>query len=378
MRLVHATRLLSKVAIMARRGRVPKVLPPNYFTQVTPQYAEIWFPTAGCTWDAIGHCTTCNYGIAGPVPEEQMYSAVASALERLAPTTTMVWVSAFNTLFEREVPAGARRAIFAAIARTNVKVVVTETHPASVRREIVRECASVLDGRMFGVELGAETMDEFVRYACLNKPFTNELLRRAIAAVHEGGGVVYTNLLAGLPFLSEAEVIADMSRSIADAVAMGCQEVVLFPNHVKDHTVASLLAGAGRYEPPDLWTMQAIIRNTPSELWPRVNFGWLDLKDHPGAARVTNEPDRAGAEALHHLLVTFNNERDLDAAAGAARLATPRVVGRPAETSLPDRILDGYRWLADTYVGAGWWDEFGHVTADEIHSAYRLSALSAS
>jgi archaeosine synthase beta-subunit len=378
MRLVHATRLLSKVAIWARRDRVPKTLPPNYFTQVTPRYAEIWFPTAGCTWDSIGHCTTCNYGIAGPVPEELMRSAVISALERLAPTTTMVWVSAFNTLFEREVPASARRAIFGAIARTNVKVVVTETHPASVRKEIVRECTSMLDGRTFGVELGAETTDEFVRYACLNKPFTNDLLRRAVDAVHEGGGVVYANLLAGLPFLSEEEVIADMSRSVSDAVAMGCQEVVLFPNHVKDHTVASLLAGAGRYEPPDLWTMQAIIRSTPRELWPRVNFGWLDLKGHPGAARVTNEPDRAGAEELHRLLVAFNNERDMDAAAGAARVAAPRPVGRRADTPLPDRILDGYHWLADTYLGPDWWNEFGDVTADEVRGAYRLSALSAS
>jgi radical SAM enzyme (TIGR01210 family) len=378
MRLVHATRLLSKVAIWTRRERVPKVLPPTYFTQVTPRYAEIWFPTSGCTWDSIGHCTTCNYGIAGPVPEKQMYSAVASSLEQLEPTTEMVWVSAFNTLFEREVPAGARRAIFQAIARTNVRVVVTETHPASVRKEIIRECTAMLDGRTFGVELGAETTDEFVRYACLNKPFGNELLRRAIAAVHDGGGIVYTNLLAGLPFLSEAEVIQDMSRSIVDAVEIGCQEVVLFPNHVKDHTVASLLAGAGRYEPPDLWTMQAIIRSTPRELWPRVNFGWLDLKDHPGAARVTNEPDRTGAEELHRLLVTFNNERDLDAVADAVRLPAPRIVGGASETPLPDRIIDGYRWLADSYLGAGWWEEFGQATASEVRGAYLYSALNGS
>lgn len=374
MRLAHATQLLSKIAIQERSSRTPKALPPDYFTQVTPTYAEIWFPTAGCTWDSIGHCTTCNYGVSGPVPQEQMYSAAISALRQLEPTTELVWISAFNTLFEREVPATVRRQIFEALARTNAKAVVTETHPASVRTDVIRECVDILDGRTFGVELGVETTDEFVRYACLNKPFSNELLKRAIDDVHEGGAVVYTNLLAGLPFLSEEEVIYDISKSIENAIAMGCQHTVLFPNHVKDHTVTSLLAQAGYYSPPDLWTLQAIIRNTPSALWPQVNFGWIDLKDHPGAARVTHEPDRSQAESLHRLITAFNNDRDIDSLCAAIELTPPRTVGCPAETPLPDRILDGYRWLADKCL-PGWWDKFGVVTEKEVRDSYQLSVL---
>jgi radical SAM enzyme (TIGR01210 family) len=374
MRLAHATQLLSKVNIQARRGRIPKALPPKYYTQLTPKYAEVWFPTAGCTWDSVGHCTTCNYGIAGPVPQEQMYSAVASALRELEPTTETVWVSAFNTLFDKEVPASARREIFGAIARTGVTTVVTETHPASVRKDVVREVTGLLDGRTFAVELGVETTDEFVRYACLNKPFGNELLKRAIDEIHEGGAIVHANILAGIPFLSEEEVIRDISRSVENAFAMGSQHAVLFPNHVKDHTVASLLAHAGRYEPPDLWTLQAIVQNVPRPLWAHMHFGWLDLKDHPGAARVTHQPDRTQSERLYRLLTAFSNDHDIGALATAVQLTPPRAVAEPAETPLPDRIVDGYRWLAGNYL-PGWWDKFGTVTENEVRESYKLSAL---
>jgi radical SAM enzyme (TIGR01210 family) len=304
-----------------------------------------------------------------------MYAAVESALGRLAPTTEMIWISAFNTLFEREVPAPTRKKIFTALARTQVKVVVTETHPASVRKEIIRECVEILDGRTFGVELGVETADEFARYACLNKPFSNKILKRAIDNVHAGGGVVYSNLLVGLPFLSEEEVIFDIARSVEDAVAMGALNVVLFPNHVKDHTVASLLAQAGRYDPPDLWTLQAIVQKVPQRLWPQVHFGWLDLKEHPGAARVTHEPDRANAESLHALLVEFNEKRDISALGKAVNITPDRAVGVPAEMALPDRILEGYRWLALKKL-PGWWEEFGAVAEEEIRSSFSDSVLS--
>ena len=54
----------------------------------------------------------------------------------------------------------ARQRIFDVIAQTPAKMVVTETHPASVRAPVLAACLEQLGGRSLGVELGVETMDE--------------------------------------------------------------------------------------------------------------------------------------------------------------------------------------------------------------------------
>jgi radical SAM enzyme (TIGR01210 family) len=372
-RVPNATRLLSTIAIDARSTRKDMEVPDSYFTQVTATYAEIWFPSAGCPFDALGHCTMCNYGKGPEVSPEQMYTAVERAVEGLAPSTEIVWVSAFNTLFEKEVPAEARRRIFEALAKTGVKQVLTETHPASVRMAVISEVVKILGDCAFSVQLGVETMDEFVRYVCVNKPFNNAVLSRAVDTIHRAGGTVYANLLAGIPFLSEQEVVDDMAWSIEASIDLGCDSIVLFPNYVKENTVAALLAAAGRYEPPDLWTMRDIIAAIPREHWDRVYFGWLQVKEHPGAPRVLCQGDPGPSERLLELLRAFNDDRDPGALAEALTIPAPREIAVSGDPPLPERILDGYRWLADTYLPS-WWDGHGDATTAEVTEAFECSS----
>lgn len=365
----RTTSLLSGIATAVRADRMRFTPPESHFEQVTPEYAEVWFPTGGCIWDQIGHCTTCNYGAPAPVEPDAMVRAVQVAIDALAPTTTTVWVSAFDTLQEKEVPADARRRIFRLLATTQASTIITEAHPASVRPATVAECVELLDGRTLGIELGVETMDEFIRYACVNKPFTNVTLERAVTSIHEGGAQAWANLIVGLPFLDEKEVVDISAWSAEKAMELGFEQVVLFPNHTKENTIANLLAQAGRYSPPDLWTMRDVLAGIPDNLIERVHLAWMDLKPHPGAAKVEYEPDPAATEQLRALLQSFNLERDRTALAEALALRAPTRPAPSAGKSLVQRLASHYQWLADTRKGPDWWATNGAVVVAELEAA---------
>jgi archaeosine synthase beta-subunit len=372
MRMPRTTSFLTALNHRARAGRAPFTQPDSYFQQETPTYAEIWFPSSGCIWDKLGHCTTCNYGMPTPVDPQATVRAVEIALAGIAPTTELLWISAFDSLQEREVPAEARRRVFDLVAQSPARTVVTETHPASVRAEVVAEVVAALGDRTLGVELGTETMDEFVRYACLNKPFSNALLERAVTTVHAQGARAWCNLIVGIPFLTRDEVVDGTVESIRAAFALGFDEVVLFPNHVKEYTIAHWLAQAGRYTPPDLWYLRDVLAEVPADLLAHVNLAWLDLKPHPGAANVEFEPSRLATERLREILDDFNLGRNPSALAEAFLLAEParQQIDQP-QGDLISRLGSGYRWLAETHGESGWWQANGVEIMAELRAGRR-------
>lgn len=367
--------LLSLTALQAREKRKRFQPPASFFQQTTPGYAEIWFPTGGCPWDALGHCTTCNYGAPDTVAPDQMVRAVEAALAEIGPETELLWVSAFDTLHSREVPPEARREIFRLLGSSPARTVITEAHPASVKADAVAECVKLLNGRRLVIQLGVETMDEFVRFACVNKPFTNARLQRAVDTIRDAGAETWANLLVGIPFLSRAEVVAGAAESIDRALETGFGAVVLFPNHVKEHTITQTLAEARRYEPPDLWVLRDVLDRVPEELYPRVHFAWLELKDHPGAADVPLRPVENETQELLRLLERFNMDRDLEALSEALALEHP---GRPSAVGTEDpgeRLTDHYRWLAERYAGAEWWQRHEQEVSEEIATGLAGSSL---
>jgi radical SAM enzyme (TIGR01210 family) len=377
MRTPRTTSFLTSLNQKARAGRVPFLQPESYVRQVSDTYAEVWFPSSGCIWDKLGHCTTCNYGSPVPVDADVTVRAVEIAMQNIAPTTELLWISAFDSLQEREVPAAIRRRVFELVAQSSVKAVVTETHPASVRAETVAEVVQALGDRSFGVELGTETMDEFVRYACLNKPFSNTQLARAVSTLHEQGARAWCNLIVGIPFLTRDEVIRGSIDSVLRAFDLGFDEIVLFPNHVKEYTLAYWLAEAGRYTAPDLWYLRDVLAGTPTEALRNVHLAWLDLKPHPGAARVEFEPAQVAAERLRSILDRFNVDRNPSTLDEAFELDEPaRHTADSTGTTLVTRLGSDFAWLAEMYEESGWWQANGAEIMAELQAGFPSSSIS--
>ena len=121
--------------------------------------------------------------------------------------------------------------------------------------------------------------------------------------------------------LTRNEVIRGTIDSIQRAFDLGFDEIILFPNHVKEYTLTHWLAQSGRYVAPDLWYLRDVLAGVPRETLCHIHLAWLDLKPHPGAAKVDFRP--AQAERLRSILDRFNADQDPSILEKAFELAEP-------------------------------------------------------
>jgi hypothetical protein len=102
----------------------------------------------------------------------------------------------------------------------------------------------------------------------------------------------------------------------------------------------------------------------------------LDLKPHPGAAKVEFEPSQKDLKRLHEILDAFNLGREPAVLAEAFTLAGPGRHGDDmAASDLVTRLSSGYQWLSDTYGERGWWQANGPQIIAELEQAWTDSAV---
>jgi uncharacterized Fe-S cluster-containing MiaB family protein len=235
-----------------------------------------------------------------------------------------------------------------------------------VRADTLEACVELLDGKQLGLQLGIETMDELIRRACVNKPFGNRVVERALRTAQRTGVETWANLIIGIPFLEPHEVITSTTASVHAAFELGFDHVVLFPNHVKEHTVADVLWRGGRYSPPDAWTVRDVLATLGNIDFDRVHLAWLELKDHPGAPAVHGKPDPEASRILSGLLAAFNVNNSPLALAQAISLARPGSVAAPSGVPLIERIEGNLAWLAKGWDPL-WWDLHRSDVHRELH-----------
>ena len=117
-------------------------------------------------------------------------------------------------------------------AYPSIRKVVLETRAEYVNTEVINELTSLLGvGRTVSVAMGLETADNFLREICLNKGCSLSDITEAVQSLK---GIAETQLyiLAGIPFLTEAEAIEDTVRSIQCAHSLGADEIHIEPDLV--------------------------------------------------------------------------------------------------------------------------------------------------
>ncbi|MEF8786178.1 MAG: archaeosine biosynthesis radical SAM protein RaSEA [Haloarculaceae archaeon] len=224
--------------------------------------------TGGCRWARAGGCTMCGYVAesveGGSVSHEDLMAQIEKCLDHEAENTDepagliKIYTSG-SFLDEREVPAETRRAIAETFGDRDR--IVVESLPDFVSEEKIEDFTE--QGLNTDVAVGLETATDRVRRDCVNKYFEFSEFERAAADARDAGAGIKAYLLMKPPFLSEAEALEDMKRSVRKCAAVdGCHTVSMNPCNVQRHTMVEDIYHGDGYRPPWLWSVARVLEDT--------------------------------------------------------------------------------------------------------------------
>ena len=227
----------------------------------------------GCEWardpEGAGGCSMCGH-IAGTsrgdIPPTELVTQFAHAFTNhdfLRFPMLCVYNSG-SFLNPREVPDESRREILSMIAKNDdIEHVIIESRPEYFNADVLRELSEMLKGKTIEIGVGLETHDETIRRAVLNKGVENQALEALKGKVRPFDNIrLLFYVLVKPPFLREGYALRNAVESVEYAFGIGADVVSLEPVSIQDFTIVDLLARAGLYRTPWIWTVIEVVKRT--------------------------------------------------------------------------------------------------------------------
>lgn len=246
---------------------------------------DLWFLTRGCTHDASGGCTMCNYGKGTEIMDQNlMFHELQNIIKKFPwEFEDFLLTPSGSMLDEREVPRKIKKELKVILENVKAKRFIIETRADSVNEEGLRFLNDIMPSADKYVEIGYESGNDWILRNCINKGAEVASFERAADLIHKAGAKVTANIAVGIPFLSERASIYEAVTSVKKAFAQGADSVVLFPYHVKHGTLLEVMYNDGWYQCVSLWALVAVLAQLPVEALEQVQISWY--KDYFGTDR---------------------------------------------------------------------------------------------
>lgn len=243
--------------------------------------------TIGCAHarSDSGGCTMCSYLLDGtqsmPTSDQlvdQFNHAMSDLEGKNGPLSVKIYTSG-SFLDNEEIPEDARSEILRIISDDNrIREVVLESRPEYVQDSILSEVRHILGDRRIEIGMGLESADDTIRSVCINKSFDLQTFKKSldIAKAHNIGMRAY--VLLKPPLLSERDSMLDAISTIRHSQKMGVTTVSLNPVNVQNDTLVEKLWNRGKYRPPWLWSVQAVLLEASN-----ITDGWMRVVCDPVA-----------------------------------------------------------------------------------------------
>jgi archaeosine synthase beta-subunit len=265
----------------------------------------------------------------------------------------------------------ARRGIYDLVRNFPTKKLFIETRPETITQETVAELVTSVPGKRLSIELGLESSCFWVGRFCVNRSHTPEQVSGAIEIINRYRVTSFCNVSLGIAFLSEAEAVSDAVRTIRWALNKGAANVVVFPVHVKPHTLVNELFEMGLYEPPSLWALVEVLKQCADQAH-RIEIAWY-RSYYDNESKVRRSPHTC-ARCYNTVLMLLDHYRAeqtsesivaLDAVECPCRNLWYKRFTRHPMLPLPERVFQSYAALAPVLRLESWWNEnYREVKAD--------------
>lgn len=247
--------------------RRPEPAPPDAAGRYVNQWVEeeaigaervrafvLILKTRGCYWADVKGCSMCGYSkdtLGRSATPHELEEQLSRALSRYRGEPYVKVYTSGSFLDDREVDpesrvkmlkgfSGARRFLF-------------ETLPEFPTAETLAPLTDVFPGEI-EVALGLESTDPIVLQRFVNKGSPPSEYLAAADRVRALGLRAKGYLLLKPPYLTEAESVEDVVRSVGVA-AEHFDALSINPVHIQNGTVVEWLYHRGRYRPPWLWSV---------------------------------------------------------------------------------------------------------------------------
>lgn len=227
----------------------------------------------GCEWAVTdgGGCTMCGHlagALGGKEIPAETYIAQFLREFKAFDYSHFPMLCVYNSgsfLNECEVNPKARREILKIIAtEKNIKVVILETRPEFITRELVNEIEKILSDKVVEIGVGLETKNDEIREYCVNKGFNTEQYLEKTKLIVDSKLHLLAYVLIKPPFLTEKEAIQDAIETARFAFQHGADVVSFEPVSIQDFTLVHYLHEGGVFDPPWLWSAIEVARATAS------------------------------------------------------------------------------------------------------------------
>ncbi|MCI4321384.1 MAG: archaeosine biosynthesis radical SAM protein RaSEA [Thermoplasmata archaeon] len=216
--------------------------------------------TRGCYWADVKGCSMCGYAkdtLGRSASSEELGEQLDRILARYRDEPYVKLYTSGSFLDDREVDPASRVRIASAF-RGRAQRLLFETLPEFAVPTMIGPVRDAFGGEL-EVALGLESTQPEVLGRLINKGSPPSDYLAAADRVRAAGARAKAYLLLKPPYLTEAESVTDVVRSVE--VAHGRFDAFsVNPVHIQNGTVVEWLFRRGRYRPPWLWSLVAAMR----------------------------------------------------------------------------------------------------------------------
>lgn len=251
-----------------------KIISSDYIIRKRGNLLHVCLNSPGCRYRNSGSCTMCDYGEGSLLTEKKVEVLLPKIKDAAAGMNSILIGSLGSVLDATELPRECLRKICRFLNELSIETIIFETHYTLVNDEICQWLKKQMPSKDIVIEVGLESVDEFVQEKCLNKKIDLKILGAKIEMLHKYGMSITANAFLGAPFLSVTEQIEDTVNTIQWAVEHGVDSVVLFPANIRRDTLLDVLYRNGKYSRIQHWSVFEVLWRVPWHYLNRIYLAW--------------------------------------------------------------------------------------------------------
>ena len=287
--------ILRKVMLGIYNGRTAfpeRFLCSTRLERVNDQfYCQLFFLSSGCSHDAQGGCTMCNYGYgkSHTVDYDAMLLDLREQVRRLPSQLKELSVVPIGSMLdEREVPKEILEKTLEILSAVSCEEFTFETRADTVNAQTLQILSNHIRADSISIELGVESKRAWCLRNCVNKNMSFQTVKVAIDTIHAANMQVCANVGIGFPFVNERYSVQSAIDTIRTLFSMKAERVALFAYNIRPGTLFEWIWKRGLYQCVSLWTVPEVLSHFSDKELRRIETAWYRnfYEDHSKILRM--------------------------------------------------------------------------------------------